>query len=59
MDREGSAAIGPIIGAHMAGASGLPMTPEAVAPSLIYLASDKAAFISGALLPIDMAWSTI
>lgn len=35
------------------------VTPKDVAHGIVYLASDEARMVNGALLPIDAAWSTL
>jgi enoyl-[acyl-carrier-protein] reductase (NADH) len=35
------------------------ITPEDIANSILYLASDLSTKVSGAILPVDQAWSTI
>jgi NAD(P)-dependent dehydrogenase (short-subunit alcohol dehydrogenase family) len=53
----------PVVQMHVAkNEKGQPVpviTPEDVAKGIAYLASDEARMISGALLPIDAAWSTL
>ena len=58
-DLEASAALKPIQDAHMQGAPGLPLQPEEIAKAVVFLASDSARYISGALVPVDLGWSTI
>jgi NAD(P)-dependent dehydrogenase (short-subunit alcohol dehydrogenase family) len=58
-DREASGVLKPIQDAHINGAPGLPVQPEEIAKAILFLASDNARYISGALVPVDLGWSTI
>jgi NAD(P)-dependent dehydrogenase (short-subunit alcohol dehydrogenase family) len=58
-DREASAALKPIQDAHIQGAAGLPLQPDEIAKTIVFLASENARYISGALVPVDLGWSTI
>jgi NAD(P)-dependent dehydrogenase (short-subunit alcohol dehydrogenase family) len=51
---EGTAGMGEALDQLAAGApSGRPGLPEEIASAIVYLASDEASFIQGALLPVD------
>jgi NAD(P)-dependent dehydrogenase (short-subunit alcohol dehydrogenase family) len=54
-EARGPAVIGPLIGATM----GRMGSAEEQAAALVFLASDDAAFINGAILPVDDGWAAV
>jgi NAD(P)-dependent dehydrogenase (short-subunit alcohol dehydrogenase family) len=59
-DMEASAILKPIHDVHLHGSGGaVPIAPEEVAQTILFLASDRASKISGAMVPIDVAWSVV
>jgi len=59
MDQIGTAAMTPIHSLYAGKDHTHMATPEAQANILIFLASSMSAEISGAIIPVDHAWSTI
>jgi NAD(P)-dependent dehydrogenase (short-subunit alcohol dehydrogenase family) len=59
-DMEAYATLKLIQDAHMHGSgTNVPIAPEEIAQTIIFLASDRANKISGAMVPIDVAWSVV
>nr|BAW27600.1 putative short-chain dehydrogenase [Aspergillus stellatus] len=59
-DKDAMAAMTPIHAAHSSDrAKGFAITPDDVAQSLLFLISPASRRISGAVVPVDNAWSTI
>lgn len=59
MDPMGTAAVTPIHSLYAGHDHAHIATPEAQANVLMFLASSMSAEISGAIIPVDHAWSTI
>lgn len=60
MDMEAYKASEPVLSAHTPDTSkGVPIDVPEVADAIIFLASDTSKKISGAILPVDQAWSAI
>lgn len=58
-DLEASATMAPIHGVHITSTGQAPIQPDEIAQTLVFLVSDGSSKISGAIIPIDIAWSTI
>jgi len=60
MDTEAYKGLEPVLSAHAPDPSkGVPIDVSEVAEAVIFLASDASKKISGAILPVDQAWSAI
>jgi enoyl-[acyl-carrier-protein] reductase (NADH) len=60
IDHEAHATIQPVIDLHLDQASGTTIAKaELLANVLLFLVSDMSKEISGAIIPVDHAWSTI
>ena len=60
MDTEAYKALEPVLSAHTPDpGKGVPIDVSEVADAIIFLASDASKKISGAVLPVDQAWSAI
>lgn len=58
-DMDAAAKMKPVLDAHQRSDRSDISKPNDIAQLLLFLASDASSTISGALIPIDRAWSTI
>jgi len=59
VDKEALAELLPVWEVHRDKEGKSAITPEDIANSILYLASDLSTKVSGVILPVDKAWSTI
>ncbi|KAJ5425433.1 hypothetical protein N7465_000503 [Penicillium sp. CMV-2018d] len=59
IDKDALASMQPVLAGHLADGQWPYIGPEEIAHTLIFLASNLSARISGSVIPIDNAWSTM